>query len=101
MTVLPDRRPGVRPGAGPDPARACTTRKDPVEQHDLERIARATLKELGLAPTDVTIVPAGPPGQWRLEVRGIRAGPSSVSIKCGQGTTAQWVREQIFNQYSG
>jgi hypothetical protein len=71
-----------------------------VEHHDLERIARATLKELGLSFTDVTIVPEGRPGQWRLEVRGVRNGPSSVNIKCGKGTTAQWVREQIFNQYS-
>lgn len=73
---------------------------DPVEQHDLERIARATLKELGLSPTELTIVPAGPPGQWRLEVRGIHTGPSKLNIMCGKGTTAQWVREQIFNQYN-
>jgi hypothetical protein len=71
-----------------------------VEQHDLERIARATLKELGLSPADVTIVPDDRPGQWRLEVRGVRSGPGSINIKCGKGTTAQWVREQIFNQYS-
>ena len=72
-----------------------------MEQQDLERIARATLKELGLSPTEITIVPEGRPGQWRLEVRGVVSGPSTMNIKCGQGTTAQWVREQIFNQYNG
>ena len=71
-----------------------------MEQHDLERIARATLNELGLSPTEVTIAPAGTPGQWRLEVRGVRSGPSTLNIKCGKGTTPQWVREQIFNQYT-
>ena len=71
-----------------------------VEQHDLERIARATLKELGLSPTEVAIFPDGRPGQWRLEVRGARSGPGTVNIKCGKGTTPQWVREQIFNQFN-
>jgi hypothetical protein len=72
-----------------------------VEQQDLERIARTALKELGLSPTEVTIVPAGPPGQWRLEIHGVQSGPSTLNIKCGKGTTPQWVREQIFNQVTG
>ena len=72
-----------------------------MDQQDLERIARTTLKELGLSPTGVTIVPAGPPGQWRLEIQGLRNGPGTLNIKCGKGTTPQWVREQIFNQCTG
>lgn len=72
-----------------------------MEHQDLERIARATLKELGLSPTEVRIAPVdGQPGQWRIDVRGIRSGPDTIKVNCGKGTTPQWVREQIFNQYS-
>ena len=73
-----------------------------MEQHDLERIARATLKELGVTRPDVRIAAVeGASGQWRIEIRGARSGPSELKIRCGQGTTPQWVREQIFNQFTG
>jgi hypothetical protein len=72
-----------------------------LEQQDLERIARATLKELGVSTVSVTIAPLDDqPGQWRIEIPGNRSGPSTLKIKCGKGTTPQWVREQIFNQYT-
>jgi hypothetical protein len=72
-----------------------------MEQHDVERIARATLKELGVPRPDLSIVPVeGQPGQWRIEIRGNANGPDTLKIKCGHGTTPQWVREQIFNQYT-
>jgi hypothetical protein len=72
-----------------------------VEQHDVERIARATLKELGLSTPDLVIAPVdGQPGVWRIDIRGNFDGPGTLKIKCGMGSTPQWVREQIFNQYT-
>jgi hypothetical protein len=72
-----------------------------LEQQEFERIAHATLKELGVSPVGVTIAPVdGHPGQWRIDIAGNRSGPSTLKIKCGKGTTPQWVREQIFNQYT-
>ena len=76
-------------------------RKGYVEVHDLERIARATLKELGVPRAELKILPDAQPGQWRIEIAGSPSGPRTLKIKCGQGSTPQWVREQIFNQYTG
>jgi hypothetical protein len=71
-----------------------------VEQQDVERIARAALKELGVFGAEVKITADDAhPGQWRIEIQGNRL--SQLRIKCGQGTTAQWVRQQIFEQYLG
>lgn len=70
-----------------------------MEQHDVERIARATLKELGVDASAVTIVADDQPGHWCIDIQGGH-GPGRLKIKCGQGSSAQWVREQIFNQYN-
>lgn len=68
----------------------------PLEQQDLERIARKALKELGVTPPSLTIVQAsGQPGVWRIEFGGSRA----LKITCGEGSSPQWVREQIFDQF--
>jgi hypothetical protein len=72
-----------------------------VDQQDLERIARATLKELGVATTDNVVLQEDQPGHWRIQIRGNRNGPDTLKIRCSKGTTAQWVREQILNQYAG
>jgi hypothetical protein len=69
-----------------------------VDQHDVERIARATLRELGVVGAVLTIAPDGH-GQWRIDIKGAH-GPERLRIKCGEGTTAQWVRQQIFEQYT-
>jgi hypothetical protein len=70
-----------------------------LEQQDVERIARATLRELGFSGTDLTVAAVdGQPGQFRIDLRGTQ-GPSRIKIKCGQGSSAQWVRDQIFEQY--
>lgn len=70
-----------------------------MEQQDVERIARATLKELGLPGADLTIHKDGP-GHWRIDIRGNTSGPATLKIRCGEGSTAQWVRTQIFDQYN-
>lgn len=70
-----------------------------MEQQDVERIARATLKELGLFAPDLIVQMDGP-GNWRIDIRGNVNGPATLKIRCGQGSSAQWVRTQIFEQYN-
>ena len=67
-----------------------------VEQQDVERIARAALKELGVNPAALTVVaPANMPGVYEIGF----GGSATLRIKCGRGSSAQWVRDQIFDQY--
>src|SRR5687767_8480475 len=71
----------------------------PVERQDVERIARAALKELGAdRPEQAAVAPAATPDHWRIDYHSVM-GPQQIQIKCGKGTTPQWVREQIFQQY--
>jgi hypothetical protein len=68
-----------------------------LQQQDVERIARKALQELGVTLTTLTVAPAeAQPGTWRIEFGDGRV----LTIKCGQGSTAQWVRTQIFEQFS-
>jgi hypothetical protein len=70
-----------------------------VELQDVERIARATLKDLGVFGADLIVARVdGPLGGFRIDVRG-RHATVPLSIRCGKGTSAQWVREQILEQY--
>ena len=69
-----------------------------MEQQDVERIARAALRELGLPKAQLTIAPiAGKPGYWDINIQGH---PPSLKIRCGKGSSPQWVRDQIFDQYN-
>ena len=62
----------------------------------MERIARAVLKDLGVTPAALTITAVqGTPGVYEIEFGGARA----LKVKCGAGSTAQWIRQQIFEQY--
>lgn len=65
----------------------------------MERIARAALRELGVTSATVTIAPEPQSGHWRIRIQGGH-GPEQLRITCGQGSTAQWVRQQIFDQYN-
>ena len=69
-----------------------------MEQRDVERIARAALKDLGVLPMAVivTTVP-GMPGVYHVDF----GGNTTLKVKCGEGSTAQWVRAQILEQYHG
>ncbi len=69
-----------------------------MDQQDVERIARTALKELGVTAPDRISVAQDAASEWRIDYEGA-AGPGRMRIKCGPGTTAQWVREQIFQQY--
>jgi hypothetical protein len=71
------------------------TSRGAVEQQDVERIARRALKELGVTSSDSITVHAGAqPDVWQIAV-----GDRTLKIACGRGTTPQWVRQQIVEQY--
>ena len=67
-----------------------------MDQADIERIARKVLKDLGAVPESLTVTPVhGTPGVYEIDV----AGSMTLRVKCGPGSSAQWVRDQIFEQY--
>ena len=70
-----------------------------MNQADVERITHATLRELGVVGAIVTVTSDARPGEWRIEIQGGH-GPGQLRIRCGEGSTAQWVRQQIFEQYT-
>ena len=70
-----------------------------VERQDVERIARKALKELGASGAERALVSADDqPGHWRIEFDGPN-GRARLRVKGGAGTSPQWVRVQIFQQY--
>ena len=70
-----------------------------MNQTDIERIAHATLRELGIVNAVVTVTSEARPGEYRVDIQGGHR-PVSVRVRCGAGSTAQWVRQQIFDQYT-
>jgi hypothetical protein len=65
-----------------------------VDQKDVERIARLALKELGVTPSTFSVT-AAEPGTFVIAY----GGASTLKLKCGPGSTAQWVRSQVFEQF--
>ena len=70
-----------------------------MQPKDLERIAKAALRELGAGNPPLTITADGQPDRWRVNVGG--SDPATLTIRAGSGTTANHVREQIVSQFSG
>ena len=68
-----------------------------MEPQDLERITRLALRELGAGDLPLTIEADRQPDRWRVNVAGSH--PSTLVIRAGRGTTAQHVREQIYEQW--
>jgi hypothetical protein len=66
---------------------------------DLERIAKTVLRELGAGDPPVTITADAQPDRWRISIGGSM--PATLTVRAGSGTTANHIREQIFNQFSG
>jgi hypothetical protein len=67
-----------------------------VERKELERVARKALSDLGVTPSALTIVESGvQPGVWQIDF----GGQQTLKITCGEGSTPQWVRQQIFEQF--
>jgi hypothetical protein len=70
-----------------------------VERQDLERIARAALHDLGVPNADFTLTEdSGRPGHWSIDLRG--AEQRQLKIRCSDGTSPQFVREQVFQQFA-
>jgi hypothetical protein len=70
-----------------------------MDPEALERIAKHALRELGAGDVSLTITPESRPDRWRVEVGG--SVQTTLSIRAGAGTSAQFVRDQIFEQFSG
>ena len=70
-----------------------------MQLHDLERIAKLALRELGAGDPPVQISAGSQPDRWRIEVGG--HDPVTLNIRAGSGTTPQFIREQIFTQFAG
>jgi hypothetical protein len=69
-----------------------------MDAQDLERIARLALRELGAGDVVLTIE-ADQPDRWRINIAGSQA--PTLLVRAGRGTTAQYVREQIYDQWRG
>lgn len=67
-----------------------------MHPQDVERIARLALRELGAGDVPITIASNGS-DSFEL-VLGGRA-PATLTIRAGSGTTAQFIRQQIFEQF--
>jgi hypothetical protein len=70
-----------------------------MHAQDLERIAKAALRELGVGGAPVTVTADTQPDRWRIVVGG--SDPATLTIRAGSGTTPQFVREQIIDQFAG
>lgn len=69
-----------------------------MQQQDLERIAKGALRELGIGDASVSVArDERQPDCWQIHVGGTR-GPSVLKIRCGAGSTPQWIRSQIMEQ---
>jgi hypothetical protein len=67
-----------------------------MTEQDVERIARAALRELGAG--EVTLMVSTLNGdRWEIVIAG--KPPRSMRIRAGKGTSAQFVRDQIFEQF--
>ena len=70
-----------------------------MDSQALERIAKHALRELGTGDVPLTITAEPQGDRWRIEIGGsVRA---TLTIRAGAGTSAQFIREQIFEQFSG
>ena len=69
-----------------------------MQIQELERIARVALRELGAGDPPITIEPDAQADRWRIDVGG--KDPLTLAVRAGHGTSAQFVREQIFNQFA-
>jgi hypothetical protein len=71
-----------------------------MDSADLERIAKAALRELGAGDPPLTVTKAGDDhDRWHIAVGG--SDPHTFTVRAGAGTAPQFVRDQIFTQFSG
>lgn len=67
-----------------------------MQPQDVERIARLALRELGAGDVPVTVAANG--SDTFALVLGGRT-PATLTIRAGSGTSAQFIRQQIFDQF--
>ena len=70
-----------------------------MDAQALERIAKHALRELGTGDVPITVTAGSQPDRWRIDVGG--STPFTLLVRGGAGTSAQFIREQIFEQFSG
>jgi len=70
-----------------------------MQPQDLERIAKVALRELGAGDPPLKVTAESQPDRWRVDVGG--SVQTTMSIRAGAGTSAQFIRQQIFDQFSG
>jgi hypothetical protein len=69
-----------------------------MQPQDVERIARLALRELGAGDVPMTVTAEPQADRWRVAIGGnIQL---TLSIRAGSGTTAQYIRQQIFEQFN-
>jgi hypothetical protein len=68
-----------------------------MTEHDLERIAKVALRELGAGDVTLQVFSENGIDRWRIVVAGEH--PRSLHIRAGEGTSAQFIRQQIFEQF--
>ena len=68
-----------------------------MDSQDLERIAKHALRELGAGDVQLTITPESRADRWRVEIGG--SVQTTFSIRAGAGTSPQFIRDQIFEQF--
>ena len=69
-----------------------------MHTQDLERIARLALRELGAGDAPLVITQESAGDRWRLEIGG--RSPLTLTIRAGSGTSPQFIRDQIFEQFA-
>ena len=69
-----------------------------MPQHDLERIARVALRDLGASDVTISVESENGLDRWRITITGLHR-PMAMRIRAGEGTSAQFVRDQIFEQF--
>lgn len=67
-----------------------------MQAQDVERIARVALRELGAGNESVSVVVVGP-DSFQVTLGGHP--PATLTVRAGAGTTAQYIRQQIFDQF--
>lgn len=67
-----------------------------MQPKDIERIVRLALRELGAGDVPMTIAEKSP-DSFEVVLGG--TAPHTLVIRAGSGTTSQFVRQQIFDQF--
>ena len=69
-----------------------------MQMQEIERIAKAALRELGAGDPPIKIEPDPQGDRFRIAVGG--SDPLTLIIRASSGSTPHFVREQIFSQFA-